>query len=506
MGKNRLEILEEKVKAKITLINDIKAASKYLTWDQETNMPKGSSITRAEQISTLETLAHFHLVSFDTIDLANEIKDSLDSAHINDSVVLKYFIEEHEKALKIPNSFVKEFYSIRTLALDSWKNARIENRFRVFKPYLSRLVELKKAEAVNLGFSDNYYEGIIRQYEPEISIVQLDTLFNNLKKETLALMNEFRSYSDKIDNLFLMRKYVASKQITIAKFIAEKMNFDFNRGRLDVSTHPFSSCISSEDVRITVRVKENDLMECLFGTIHETGQAIYYQNIDKKYGKTFAQQPASYGLFLSQSFLWENMIGRTLEFWKWGLTHLNYLFPIQLENIDVNQFFLAINKLSPSLIRTDADYVTYNLHIILRYEIEHELFNNNLDVDDIPELWKKKMLDMFGFYPVSDTDGCLQDMQWAFGGFGIFPIYALANIYSSIIWNHIQLEIPDILRLTEVGNFYPLVYWLSQNIYKSGKTISTKSLINDVCKKDIAIDDFIDIVKKRYGYFIDSMK
>jgi carboxypeptidase Taq len=497
----RLELLEEKVKAKITLINDIRAASRVLTWDQETNMPKGSSVNRAEQVSTLETLAHYHMVSFDTIDLANEITESFEPEIIENSIILKYFISDHIKALKTPNSFVKEFFSIRTLALDSWKNARLENRFRLFRPYLSRLIELKKNEAMNQGYGDNFYEGIINQYEPGITIQELNKLFGELKTSTIGLIDKYSDNSNKIDNSFMIKKYSVSKQLSLVKFLAESMNFDFNHGRIDVSAHPFSTSVSPDDVRITVRVKENDIRECLFGAVHEIGQAIYSQNIDRKLAKTFAQQAPSFGLYLSQSFLWENMIARTVEFWHWALPHLKVLFPAQLENISSEMLFAATNKLNPSLIRTDADYITYNLHIILRYEIEHELFNGDLSVEDIPELWKSKMIDMFGFYPVSDSEGCLQDMQWAFGGFGIFPVYALANIYSAIIWSNLKQELPGLMEQISKGNFSPLVFWLSKNIYKHGKTITTNEIFRDLFKKEININDFIKIVTNRFSSF-----
>lgn len=494
-----MELLEEKVKAKITLVNDIRAASKLLTWDQETNMPRGSSVIRAEQVSTLETLAHFHLVSFDTIDLANEIADSLEPETIEGSVILKYFTDEHKKALKTPNSYVKEFFSIRTLALDSWKNARIENRYRLFKPYLARLIELKKAEAINLGFSNNHYQGIINQYEPGITIDEINRLFSDLKTKTIGLVDKYKMKSDSIDNTFMVKRYSVSKQLTFARFLAESMNFDFNHGRIDVSTHPFSTAVSPDDVRITIRVKENDLRECLFGAFHEIGQAIYSQNIDRRYSKSFAQQPASYGLYLAQSFLWENMIARTGEFWKWALPHLRVLFPAQLENIDASKFSVATNKLNPTLIRTDSDYISYNLHIILRYETEMDLFSGNIGVDDIPEVWKGKMLDMFGFYPVSDTEGCLQDMQWAFGGFGIFPVLTLANIYSAIIWNHVKKELPNLMEQIANGNFSPLVYWLTTNIYKFGKTITTHDLFKTTIGKEINSDDFVEVIDSRYS-------
>ncbi len=487
------------MKAKITLVNDIRAASKLLTWDQETNMPRGSSVIRAEQVSTLETLAHFHLVSYDTIDLANEIADTLEPEIIDDSVILKYFIEEHRKALKTPNSYVKEFFSIRTLALDSWKNARIENRYRLFKPYLARLVELKIAESVNMGYRNNHYQGIINSYEPDITIDEINKLFGELKSKTIGLIERYKSKSDRIDNTFMVKRYSVSKQLSFARFLAESMNFDFNHGRIDVSAHPFSTAVSPDDVRITIRVKENDLRECLYGAVHEIGQALYSQNIDRRYSKSFAQQPASNGLYLAQSFLWENIIGRTAEFWKWALPHLQVLFPAQLENMDAEKFFIATNKLNPSLIRTDSDYISYNLHIILRYEIEMDLFNGNINVDDIPEAWKEKMLDMFGFYPVSDTEGCLQDMQWAFGGFGLFPVYTLANIYSAMIWNHLNKELPSLGEQISNGNFSPLVYWLTTKIYKLGRTITTKDIFRNIICKDINIEDFINLIDTRYS-------
>lgn len=272
----------------------------------------------------------------------------------------------------------------------------------------------------------------------------------------------------------MMKQYEANKQMEFSKLIAEKMGFNFNNGRLDLTAHPFCTSFTQYDVRLTTRIKENDLASCLYGVIHETGHGLYEQGFSPEYTRTFVANGASIGMHESQSLLWETIITRTEEFWHWALPIMSKIFPEQTIGLTAKDMYHAVNTIQPSLIRVEADEITYNMHIILRFELERDLINGNITVHDIPELWNLKMKEYLGIQTPNDAQGCLQDIHWSFGGFGYFPGYTLGKLYAAMEWKEIQKAIPDIYSQIAHGEFSSILDWLRKTFMPM---VEVKSLV-----------------------------
>ncbi len=489
--------LLEKVLEKMMIIQDLKSASTVLAWDQETYMPKGSFESRANQIATLESLAHREIISKDSKILAERIRNCNYEQDETEKALCGLFTEEHDRAVKLPVKFIAELSNAKTIALEKWKNAFREANFDTFRPELKKIVGLKIREADYLGYENDRYDALIGQHEPGVTSSELSGIFSDLKDFTLDLLGKINKSGKEIDNSFLFKSYAESKQLKFARFLSEKMAFNYYHGRLDLSAHPFMAAFSTKDVRITTRVKERDLRESIFSSIHETGHGLYNQGMDVSLNRTFAFEGASFGMHEAQALLWENIISKTREFWIWALPHLKRLFPRHLENVDKDIFYMAINKIEPNVIRTNSDHLTYNLHIIIRYEIESALINNRLRVDDIPDVWHEKMRKYLGIVPANDTEGCLQDIHWAFGGFGYFLTYTLGNLYAAMLWNKIRKDLPDWKKYISSGNFTEIRKWLQDKIHIFGRLRKPAELIYQATGKSYCPDDFKSLLSEK---------
>lgn len=479
----------------ISLMNticDIGAATAVLNWDQETYMPHGGSMTRAEQISTLSTLMHQML----TGDNAKQLVEGIKKEHgTNDQPLMRLFVEEHEKAIKLPEDLVKRVSKAQALGQDIWKEARANKDFSAFASILDELLTLKREEAECRGYVENRYDALLDIYEPGATVSHLNPVFDKLRDATSTILKAIEPVKQTVSDKPLLQHFPGDAQMAFSKFIAEKMGFDFSRGRMDLTAHPFCTSFTQHDVRLTTRINEQDLSSCLYGVIHETGHGLYEQGFPSKYARTFAAEGASIGMHESQSLLWETIVTRTEEFWQFAMPHFAKFFPEQAKGLSPRDMFHAVNTIQPSLIRVEADEITYNMHIILRFEIERDLINGSLATKDIPEAWNAKMNEYLGVTPPNDALGCLQDVHWSFGGFGYFPSYTLGKLYAAMEWKKIQEVMPQVKQDIANGEFSGILSWLREHIHAFGRTAKPGEIIKQVTGNPLSEEEFV-----RYAY------
>ncbi|MCX6139702.1 MAG: carboxypeptidase M32, partial [Candidatus Kapabacteria bacterium] len=375
----------------MNLISDLGAATSVLGWDQETYMPDGAVAGRAEQMATLSSFIHSHTVGAESIELVRNVKQELDSLSVRQRLVAETFIRDHERSLKLPADLVNDQARTASMAQDAWKRSRQASDFSIFQPLLERTVELKRREAEIIGPAQHIYDNLLDSFEPGLTVATITPVFDRLRTGTIALLSELEPKQTSVHDDVLYRMYNGDQQVTFASSIIKKLGFNFQTGRVDISAHPFCTSFGSTDVRLTTRIRPNDLRSCLFGLIHEAGHGMYEQGISPELARTFSGQGASMGIHESQSLFWENIIARSEEFWHWAFPQLRDAFPDQLKDQDARSFYCAINKIKPSLNRVESDELTYNLHIILRFEIERDLIEGVLEVRDIPKVWNEKM-------------------------------------------------------------------------------------------------------------------
>jgi len=463
-------------------IADLDAASAVLGWDQETYMPSGGARFRAEQLATLSTIAHRLKTSSEYRDLIRAIQNDSEALPSDDwrSAIVRVTSRDVDKAAKLPEAHVGELVRTTTMSQEAWKEARTQNDFSVFAPLLERLVELKRVEVDYLGYADDPYDALIDLYEPGMTVSVLRPVFERLREGTVRLLDRIVESGIVIDDSVLYRRYDPDMQLAFAREVVGAMGFDYSRGRIDLSTHPFCTTFGVGDVRLTTRVYPDDLRSCLFGLIHEAGHGMYEQGVDDRYSRTVVSAGTTMGIHESQSLFWENMIGRGRPFWNWAFPRLKRLFGDVLAGVDTEHFHRAINAVKPSLIRIEADDLTYNLHIMIRFEIEHALINGHLNVSDIPDVWNARMQEYLGITPPGDADGCLQDVHWSFAGFGYFPSYTLGKLYAAMFYESALAALPNLEDQIGQGNFKPLLEWLRSSIHVWGRSRSAAEIVADV--------------------------
>lgn len=484
----------EQARSIMRKVKDLGAVSAVLGWDQETYMPTGGSEARAEQIATIDTLSHEALTSSTARKVADEVRAGIDTLAGDEKNVMSLFLREHDRAVKLPDSLVSKTSRAQSLAQEAWKKARSEKDFSLFAPHLEQLIGLKIQAAELYGYAENRYDALIDLFEPGMKASIIRPVFERLRAGTVALVERVLPMRDTVNDEVLRKEYAREKQLEFGKSIVQKLGFDFERGRVDLSAHPFCTNFAPTDVRLTTRIIERDLRSCLFGLIHEAGHGMYEQGVDMKYFRTFAAEGTSMGIHESQSLFWENVVARTEEFWQWALPQLKSVFPDQLGNTTAREFYRTINGIKPSLIRIDADETTYNLHIILRFEIEDAFINEKMRVADIPELWNEKMRESLGVVPANDAEGCLQDVHWSFGGYGYFPSYTLGKLYAAMLWGQLQKEMPTVRSLIADGQFTPIREWLRLHIHQYGKTQMSEEIIQRITGRGLTETDFLAYV------------
>ena len=475
-------------------VADLGAAGALLGWDQETYMPDGSVSGRANQLATISSLIHHHVTSAETKALVAELKPQLENLPEAQRRIVRTFIRDHDMATKLPVELVEEMSHTAAMAQDAWKRARAASDFSIFEPLLHKTVELKRREAALLGDAAHPYDNLLDQYEPGLTVEHITPVFERLRQGTVRLLAEIQPAQDGVSDAVLYKSYDKDLQLETAQQIIATLGFDFSTGRVDLSAHPFCTNFGKQDVRLTTRIRENDLRSCLFGLIHEAGHGMYEQGIGEEFERTPAGQGASMGIHESQSLFWENVVARSEEFWHWAFPKVQAAFPEQTAGLTPRDFYRAINKMHPSLNRVESDELTYNLHIILRFEIERDLIAGVMEVSDIPRVWNEKMQASLGVTPPNDAEGCLQDVHWSFGGIGYFPSYTLGKLYAAMEWNSMQQHIPDVKEQIRRGEFGSVLAWLRDNIHSVGRSETPAEIIDRVCGRELTEVDFLDYV------------
>ncbi|MBI4446167.1 MAG: carboxypeptidase M32 [Acidobacteria bacterium] len=474
---------------------DLKATLQLLSWDQETMMPSRGSVTRAQQISTLAALYHEKLTS----DVLGTLIEDLQNRPLEPwgSSSVRELKRQRDKAVRVPQSLVRELAETISLSYEAWVQARKASDFLAFRPWLEKVVYLKREEARCIHDSQSLYEALLDDYEPQMMTKQLDQLFERLRPYLTSLLNRVETSPTKIKAELLRGNYPRWKQEEFGRQVLTAMGFDWEAGRLDVSPHPFSSGFTPFDVRITTRYCEEDFSSSFFGMVHEGGHALYEQGLDPHYHGLPACEAISMGIHESQSRLWENQIARSSLFWEHWLPALKKTFP-ELSALSLDDFVAALNRVEASLIRVDADEVTYGLHVILRYQLEKQLIEGDLSVGDLEEAWKRKMQEFLGIVPLRSAEGVLQDTHWSQGLIGYFPTYVLGNLYAAQVFFHARQEIAEFENQVRKGELRPLREWLREKIHIHGKTVTADQLIKNISGRQLDPRFLIDYLEEKF--------
>lgn len=492
---NTRKYMYKDYKDRMQKIADIKYAAAVLQWDQETYLPQKGNHWRGQQISTLSELAHQLFTSEDTRSI---IQDLLESNHLNknekQNVALSW--EDYQRNFKIPTSFVKELSVTINKSYHDWIEARKENNFRIFQDSLAKIVELKKKEADLLGYRDHPYSALMNDYDKGLTVETTDSIFSDLSKKLLPIL-DFVKTRQQVDNQFLHKNFEKNKQWEFGLGLLKNMHFDFEAGRQDISEHPFTTNFNSADVRVTTRIDEHDLANMVWSCIHEGGHALYEQGLPyDEYGMPLGEY-CSLSIHESQSRLWENCIGRSLEYWEFHFPVLQSYFPEALSKLDAFYFYKGINRIEPSLIRTEADELTYHFHVIIRYEIEKKLIEGSIQTKDIPAIWEEYYLKYLGIRVPNDKSGCLQDVHWSHGSFGYFATYSIGSLYAAQFWNKIKSENSNVVNEIQSGNSSFVHHWLKKEIFSHGRAFSSNELCKHATGETLQPDYFISYLKNK---------
>ncbi|MDQ9127695.1 carboxypeptidase M32 [Serratia fonticola] len=489
----------------VARLSDLLNVINLLNWDASTGMPNGASIRRGQQIATLSSLAQNMILSDELASALKQEKQAADlTLHQQRShQALEQAIAHYKK---VPASLVIEQAQLVAVAEVAWREAREQNKFQLFQPHLEKIVDLKRRFADVVGYENHPYEALTHEYEPGLTVPALKGLFAQLQERLLPLVKQVHAVA-KPDNTFLHRHFPVEQQRTLSTQLAAMIGYDFQRGRLDTTTHPFEISITREDVRITTRFNPQFLNAGLFGTLHEAGHAIYEQNVSPALSGTaltmdlfglYAVAGASYGVHESQSRLWENRVGRSLSFWKNHYATLQSTFPGVLDDISLEQFHRAINRSEPSLIRVEADELTYDFHVMLRVEIEMGLIDGSLKVSDLPGFWAEKIQAYLGVKPTTDTQGVLQDIHWSKGMIGSFPTYTLGNVMGSQFMAAALQQQPSLASELAQGNYLQLRDWLTENILQHGRTYLPHELLQRATGKGLDATPYLDYLERKF--------
>jgi carboxypeptidase Taq len=490
----------EQLKTILAEVTDLSRAAALLDWDQETYMPPGGVAARSDQLSTLLRLSHVRFTGDDVGRLLSELEDETAGRPFDsyEASLVRVTRRDYDQERKLSPELVSEVAKASSTARPVWIKARREANFKLFAPALEKNVELNRRIADALGYKDRPYDALLDRTEPGMTTDQLETTFAELKKAIVPLIADVARHADAVDDRMLYRGFEPAVQLKYALDVVTKLGYDLERGRQDISTHPFSTSFGPGDARITTRVSRDFFNECLFGSIHESGHAMYSQGIGDDIDRTPLWGGASPGVHESQSRLWENLVGRSRPFWNHFFPSLRNAFPESLRDVDDEAFFKAINRSYPSLIRVEADEVTYNMHILLRFELENELLEGMLKVSDLPEAWNAKVKSYLGIAVPNDRDGVLQDIHWSSVSFGGFPGYTLGNLIGAQLMEKVRADIPDLDAQFERGEFAHLLGWLRKNVHRHGRKFTPDELLQRATGKTLTAAPWIAYVRQKF--------
>lgn len=492
-------MVEEKIgklKELIRFENAFNHAISLIHWDMETETPYCGIEKAGESLEILVAEMLAKTLNPEVKDILDYLTFEKDNLNDIDRAIVKDMKKNYDKMIKIPKNMVSAYERLKAEAQNAWKQAYDENNFDIFCPYLEKLVDYNIKFVEYRGYKKGIYDTLLDDYEEKMTVEKLDDFFFYLKENLLPIIERaFEKYKN-VNTDFLNLNISIEKQKKFSKFILKYINFDFKKGLLKESKHPFTLNFSKNDVRITTHYYKNNFISSLFSTLHECGHGLYEQNIDDKLDKTPIGQGASMGIHESQSRLFENFLGKNYSFWK-GLYPFLKERVEEFVDIDFEDFYKAINKPHNSLVRTEADELTYTMHIMIRYELEKLIFEKKIKVSDLPELWKEKTKEYLGIEPENDREGILQDIHWALGLFGYFPSYALGNAYAAQIKSSMEKDF-DLENCLFRGDFEKIKKYLSEKIYKYGKLLSPEEIIFNVTGEKLNPAYYVEYLKKKY--------
>lgn len=482
-------------------VSIMRSCMALLDWDERTHMPRNGSEHRGNQAALLAGMVHEKFVAPRNGDIMNELidyglnpnDDTIDAANIRE---LKRI---YDKEVKIPKSLVEELSRTITRAQGIWQEAREKSDFAMFRPWMEKVVELKRQQAEAVGYVGIPYNAMLDNFEPGASHKTITEVFANLRDELVGLIARIKNSGKSPDISIITREYPIDLQEQFGKDVAAAIGFDFHAGRLDVTAHPFCTGIGPGDIRITTRYDKKHLPQAFFGILHESGHAIYEQGLPDAYWGLPAGEAVSLGIHESQSRMWENLVGRSRTFWKHFFPKAQQIFPNVLDRVSLDQFYFAVNNVQPSFIRVEADEATYNLHILLRFEMETAFFNGDLKVADVPGVWNEKFKKYFGITPANDAQGCLQDVHWSAGLIGYFPTYTLGNLYSAQFFDKARADLGNLDDSFAKGDFSGLLGWLRENIHQHGSRYRPEKLVARVTGQPLSHKPLIEYLNAKYG-------
>ena len=476
--------------------NAVGSASGVLGWDQQVMMPEGGTPARSKQLSALSSVHHDMV----TADETGELLDELDDADLTEeqAAVVREVRREYERADAVPVELVEEISETGSEALQAWEEAKAEDDFDEFAPYLEKHVELKREYAEHIDPDRDPYEVLFEEFEPCLSMERAESILAELREALVPMIEDIRESDVELAVDTFEGTFPEDEQEALSRDALELVGYDFDRGRLDVSSHPFTSG-NQFDCRVTTRFDETDPLGAVGSTVHEFGHAQYNLGLPQEHFGTPLGTSRDLSVHESQSRLWENHVGRSEAFWREFLPVFQEHFP-QTEEATVRDAYEAFNQVyEDNLIRVEADELTYHLHIVIRFEIERDLVRGDLDVEDVPGVWNDKYEEYLGIRPDTDSEGCLQDIHWSHGNFGYFPTYSLGSVMAAQLFEAAEAEIDDLDAKIAEGEFDDLHDWLGENVHRHGSRYETNELVKRATGEDFSADAFLDYVDEKYG-------
>lgn len=470
-----------------------------LGWDQMTYMPPKGNDERAEQLSLISRLAHERVISDEFYGHITKLSAMVDRLPEKDRIVTTKLKEDVEKARKVPAEFVEKMARTTTHAYAAWQEAKEKNTFSTFAPHLEKIIDLEKEYCDLIKLPGHPYNSLLDDYEEGMTVQKLQHEFQVLKPKLVEILERVKA-----SNLYQKQRpmnitFDVETQKKLCGFVLQKMNLPVDQTRLDVSAHPFTTALSDDDVRITTNYEHKGLLSSFFSTVHETGHALYELGLPKgQYKDTVISDAPSLGIHESQSRFWENMIARSKAFWTYFAPVFKNTAPAVCNNMSAETWYRSVNHVRPSLIRVEADELTYCLHVILRFELELALIDGTITVAELPRCWNEKMDELLGITPPTDTEGVLQDMHWSGGEFGYFPTYAIGTIYASQLYKKIHQELPSLQEEITRGGFSMVTQWLHEHVHKYGRLMTAENIIKKTCAEGLNSNVFVAYLKEKY--------
>lgn len=475
-----------------------------LGWDQQVYMPSGGAETRGAQMAYIGGLAHQKATAPEVGQLIDDLAAEIPDLDADDDLAreIKLAKRNFDHSAKIPTDKMMEFIRVTSLAHEAWTKAKTDSDFAVFQPHLEKILDLTKEMVSFFAPYDHPYDPLIDMYEVGMTAAEVKSIFDALRPRQVELLRRIAE-KPQVDDSFAHTEYDIETQKKLNNYLATLQGYDWNRGRLDETVHPFTTGFGLDDVRITTHYYLNMPLSAIFSTLHETGHALYEQGLSRAYHNTALGGTNSMAVHESNSRLWENVIGRSKEFWRFLYPIAQAFFPANLGNVSSDQFYRGINKVTPSFIRIEADEATYNLHIMLRLELELAMIEDKIQVKDLPELWMSKMKEYLGVTPPDDARGVLQDVHWSGGMIGYFPTYALGNLLAVQWWNQMLSDLPNIPDEMAAGKLDSILTWLRENVHRHSSRYTAQELVRKVTGEGINPDYYMNYLTKKYTEIYD---